>query len=316
MTHTLSPTGLALVKKFEGFQAEPLALAAGGWLVGYGHVRLAKQGRALTRPQASEMLALDLAAFERLVNTQVTVPIKQSQFDALVSFAFSVGEAAFVQSQVLHRVNQKHPIAAACALDAWRKAEIDGALETIPALVRRRAAEKALFLKDLPPDPAPSALMRAKLAAAASPLTTSNPHGAPRLAAAIPTAPAQRLTGILKSEPATAALLLTQIAPALAPTAPELTTAHAAPVARKLGPRAPFPPRGYDYHLAAENFGLAALMLFGLGLISIGASILFARSGDAVSMLAGSAVLTPGLAAVLMAGWGLRHAPAPARARA
>jgi lysozyme len=315
MTHTLSPTGLALVKKFEGFQAEPLKLAEGGWLVGYGHVRLSKPGRALTRPQASEMLALDLAAFERLVNAQVTAPIEQSQFDALVSFAFSVGEAAFVQSQVLARVNQKHLVAAACALDAWRKAEIDGALETVPALVRRRAAEKALFLKDMAPDPAPSALVRAKLDHAASLLATS----APKPAVAIPTAPspALRLSEILKSEPATAALLLTQIAPAPAPQEDELTTAHAAPVARKLEPRAPsFKQRGFDYTLAAENFGLAALMLFGLGLISIGASILFARSGDGISMLAGSAVLTPGLAATLMAGWGLRRAPAPARARA
>ncbi len=312
MIHTLSATGLALVKKFEGFQAEPTPLAEGGWLVGYGHVRLAKQGRALTRPQASEMLALDLAAFERLVNTRVTAPIKQSQFDALVSFAFSVGEAAFVQSQVLARVNQKHPIAAACALDAWRKAEINGALETIPALVRRRAAEKALFLRDLPPEPVPSALIRAKLDHAASLLAPSAPRA--DVAIAPSPSPARRLTEILKSEPATA-LFLTQVAPAPAPKQDELTTAHAAPVARKLEPRAPsFKARGFDTHLAAENFGLAALMLFGLGLISIGASIVFASRGDGVSLLAGSAVLTPGLAAALMAGWGLRRAPAPVRA--
>lgn len=314
MTHALSTTGLTLVKKFEGFSAEPSPLPKDGWVVGYGHVRLGEAGAAVSKNEAAELLALDLAPFERLVNVHVTAPIKQSQFDALVSFAFSIGEEAFLQSQVLRRVNAEESVAAACALDAWRKGEVEGEVQTVDALVRRRAAEKALFLRDTPLSPAPSAVLRAKLDHAASILgaPARKPVLSPLPTAAPAPTPAQRLTVILKSESATEALLLTQIASDAVPDEGELTTAHAEPMARRTeaAPRAPmfkFP--RVDFGLAAENFGLVALMLFGLTLLSIGASIMFAGRGDSANMIAGSAVLLPGFAASLMAGFSLWRAP-------
>ena len=67
-----------------------------------------------------------------------------------MSFAFSVGAEAFGKSQVLRRVNAGDYVSAACAMDAWRKSDVGGELVIVDALVRRRAAEKALFLKDMP----------------------------------------------------------------------------------------------------------------------------------------------------------------------
>lgn len=320
MTHTLSATGFTLVKKFEGFRAGAFPLPQGGWVLGYGHVRVGAAGAPVSKEEAGELLALDLAPIERLVNATVTVPIKQSQFDALVSFAFSIGEEAFKQSQVLRRVNAGEFVAAACALDAWRKADVDGQSQTAETLVRRRAAEKALFLRDLPLKPSPSALMRAKLDHAASILGAPTKKAPLVLVQAATPAPssAQRLTKILRSEPATEALLLTQVAPDDAEG--ELTTAHAAPVARrtqKTSRRAPsFKMPRIDFGLAAENFGLVALMLFGLALISVGASILFGGRGDGANLLAGSAVFAPGFAASLVAGVSLWRAPRPKLAHA
>ena len=65
---------------------------------------------------------------------------------------------------------------AACAMELWRKADLEGERIVIDALVRRRAAEKALFLK--PVDgwvPAPTPVLPPKMdydALGLIPLTT------------------------------------------------------------------------------------------------------------------------------------------------
>src|SRR5262249_2222735 len=153
---TISPSGLALIQSSEGFLAEPRQLPNGSWLLGYGHIQ-AEAGEPVSQAEAVSLLCTDLAAFERLVNEKVMQPLLQSQFDALVSFAFSVGANAFEQSQVLRRVNAGDFLAAACALDAWRKSDVSGELEVVGALVLRRTAEKALFLKDVLHEATPSA---------------------------------------------------------------------------------------------------------------------------------------------------------------
>ena len=50
------------------------------------------------------------------------------------------------ESDVLERLNEGRLTEAACALELWRKADIGGDPVVLDALIRRRAAEKALFL--------------------------------------------------------------------------------------------------------------------------------------------------------------------------
>ena len=311
MTLAISSTGLALVRKYEGFCAQPTPLPDGNWVVGHGHVRIGEAGGPISKAEAAHLLALDLAPIERVVNAKVTTPLTQSQFDALVSFVFSIGEAAFVQSQVLRRLNKNDVVAAACAMDAWRNSDASGEPEMVNALVARRAVEKALFLKGLAFGASPSALVRAKLDYAASML------GAPSKGAlapvSAPAGPARRLTEILKSEPATAALLLTQVAPAL--DEGEITTAHAKPVARPLHTGRPrFALPRLNFMRSMENAGLIALLLFGLGLIVIAGSMMLTGRGDLIDIAAAAAIATPGLAASLMAGFGLWRDPEPVKA--
>lgn len=348
MTNAISAQGLALIQELEGFQAEPKQLPTGGWVVGYSHVRATEPGDAVNENDAVELLTSDLSAFENLVNTLVTQPLTQTQFDALVSFAFSVGAEAFGRSQVLRRINAGDYVAAACAMDAWRKSEVSGELVIIDALVRRRTTEKALFLKELPRVSAPSVFVRPQLDHAASIL------GAPVTYAATPEvgsiAPAQpkpepteRLTEILKSEPATEALLLTQVVPQEASEEDgEIYTAHAKPVARydfepRIAPRRseqpkaqkqswfslpkPTLPAGVDQRIhnvrkaaqvklpSLENLGLAALMLFGLGLLATAVSLLMSNTGDVAEYAGAAALGTPGLAAVLMSAFALWRTP-------
>ncbi len=358
MTHAVSATGLELLKEYEGFRSEPTQLPDGNWVVGYSHVRVGDAGDAMTLAEAGDVLALDLAPYERLVNARVTADLNQSQFDALVSFAFSIGAEEFEKSQVLRRVNAGDFVAAACAMDAWRKSDASGELEVVDALVRRRAAEKALFLKDMAHDAAPSVFMRAKLDYAASVLGAPVKYApAPDVSQARvvqPAAePAARISEILKSEPATEALLLTQVVPDDVEDEGEIVTAHAKPVARTLDNVREATRRAYAeqnqgdkkrglfgwfkreegaYHCATPEFkpdrrirsmrahghfmqhssyylGPVALLVFGLGLISIGGALLFGGRGDMIEIAGAVALTTPGLAAVLMAAFGLWKNP-------
>ena len=345
MTNAISAHGLALIQELEGFQAEPKQLPTGGWVVGYSHVRAEEPGEAVNENDATELLTQDLASYETLVNTLVTQPLTQTQFDALVSFAFSVGAEAFGKSQVLRRVNASDYVSAACAMDAWRKSDVSGELVIIDALVRRRTAEKALFLKELPQAAAPSVFVRPQLDHAAAILGAPVTYlPTPEVGSIAPVAPkpdpAVRLTEILKSEPQTE-LVLTQVVTddVVEYADDEITTAHAKPVARydfepRIAPRRSEQskpktawisfakgPEGADQRISKmrktanvklpsfETLGLAALMLFGLGLIATGVSLLITGVGE-VSEYAGAAALcTPGLAAVLMAAYGLWRAP-------
>jgi lysozyme len=71
----------------------------------------------------------------------------------------------FRRSGVLRRINEGAHLQAACAMELWRRATIEGHSIVVDALVRRRAAEKSLFLT---PDrdawvAAPSAIVRPDL---------------------------------------------------------------------------------------------------------------------------------------------------------
>lgn len=331
MSYAVSPAGLALIQEFEGFRAEPAPMPNGHWVVGFGHVRVGEPGAALAEAQAADLLELDIAPITAAVNAHVTAPITQSQFDALVSFTMSVGVEALAQSQVLRRVNAGAVVAAASAMDAWRKGEVDGELVIVDALVRRRAAERALFLKDTPHAATPSAMLRAKLDYAASVLGAPIEYAPAPVVQAAPvaetaTTPVERLTQILKSEPATEALLLTQVVSEEATEEDEIVTAHAKPAARKIDSM-PKPDRrisrmrmrkraqvfdrfaNFNVGHSLENAGLAALLLFGVGLTVTGGSMFYGSQGDLIQIAGASAFAAPGLAAMLLAGWGLLHRP-------
>jgi lysozyme len=110
-------------------------------------------------------LLYDLIAVAHTVSELVYADLTQNQFDALCAFAFSIGLDAFRASDVLKRVNEGAFTQAAFALELWRRAEFEGQRIVIDALVRRRAAEKLLFLT--PPGEAwravPSAVIRPEL---------------------------------------------------------------------------------------------------------------------------------------------------------
>ncbi len=145
--YSISEFGLKLIKAYEGFRPVETTLVSGQRVIGYGHIFTPGDMAMLNKRQAEDLLQTDLAPFEALINTNVYAPLSQSQFDALVSLSFNIGEQAFLNSSVLYHLNTGQPLAAAAGFDEWRKGVIGGKHYIVDALVRRRTAEKALFLR-------------------------------------------------------------------------------------------------------------------------------------------------------------------------
>lgn len=145
----LSNTGLSLIKSFEGVRltAYKAVQTEKYWTIGYGHYGPdVKQNMKITQAQADAYLKSDVARFEKAVNEYVKVPLNQNQFDALVSFTYNCGEGALQRSTLLELLNQGKYEDAANQFDLWNKS----GGKVLAGLVKRRAKEKELFLKDLP----------------------------------------------------------------------------------------------------------------------------------------------------------------------
>jgi lysozyme len=145
---TVSPNGIKFIAGHEGEILRVYADPVGLLTLGVGHLLTAAEKKAMplgtkiTQKQSREYLAKDLQRFERAINAAVAVPITQNQFDALVSFAFNVGESAFKRSSVLRNLNNRKFAAAADSLLAWNKA----GGRVLKGLTRRRKEERELFL--------------------------------------------------------------------------------------------------------------------------------------------------------------------------
>lgn len=157
----VSQNCIELVKRFEGLhRVQPdgsissYRCPAGKWTVGYGSTKAVRSGMKITREEAEDLLLRDLREFEAVVKRNVLVPLSQYQFDALVSWAFNLGEGNLQSSTMLKKLNKGDYQSIPEQMIRWNKARVDGSLMVLPGLTRSRAAEAALFALDarLPSD--------------------------------------------------------------------------------------------------------------------------------------------------------------------
>ena len=138
---SISKAGLSLIKEFEGCRLTSYTCAAGVLTIGYGstgpHVT---PGKTITQAEADALLLKDVARFEKGVDDLIKVPLKQCQFDALVSFAFNCGNGALEESTLRKRLNagEDPNTVAKEELPRWTNKGLAG-------LVRRRTAEVNMF---------------------------------------------------------------------------------------------------------------------------------------------------------------------------
>lgn len=147
----INQAGLEIVKEFEGYQklipgttsvmtyVDPVGVKTIGW----GHTGPdVTAGLVITMDQALALLRADLATAEEAVSRLVAVALKDNQFSALVSFVFNEGEGQFGSSTLLRLLNAGDYAGAADQFGRW----VMGGGQSLPGLVRRRDAERALFL--------------------------------------------------------------------------------------------------------------------------------------------------------------------------
>lgn len=146
----VSEQGKSIVRQFEGLRLSAYRCPAGVWTIGYGHTKGVRSGMKITEQEAEEMLEADLNEFGDQLLKYVKVPLTQHQYDALVSFAYNIGVGAFAKSSALKMLNAGKPEAVPAKMALWNKARVNGKLTVLPGLVRRRAAEGALFMMDTP----------------------------------------------------------------------------------------------------------------------------------------------------------------------
>lgn len=137
-----SDRGLSLIKSFEGLRLQAYQDAVGVWTIGYGATRGVKAGMAISKDQAERMLVNDVQRFEPDIDRLVKVPLSQNQWDALMSFVYNLGAANLESSTLLRLLNQGDYAGAADQFPRWNRA----GGKVLQGLVKRRAAERAMFL--------------------------------------------------------------------------------------------------------------------------------------------------------------------------
>ncbi|MEP9361005.1 lysozyme [Sphingomonas sp. KR3-1] len=152
---TPSPACIALVQEFEGcarqqpdgsFAAYPDPGTGGApWTIGWGTTGPdVTPGTIWTQAQCDARLDQDVTAFAQQVTTTLGgAATSQNQFDALVDFAYNLGIRNLQTSTLLKLHKAGNYPAAAAEFPKWNMA----AGKVLPGLVRRRAAEQALYSK-------------------------------------------------------------------------------------------------------------------------------------------------------------------------
>lgn len=144
----VSERGIKLIKHHEGVRNRPYRCPAGLWTVGVGH--LIGDGKSLpdtwnrvfTQEEIDGILKRDLRRFELGVHKMLpNMPLRQGEFDALISFCFNLGLGCFQRStirQALLRGDKK------AAMESLLKYCRAGG-KILRGLQIRRMDEKALF---------------------------------------------------------------------------------------------------------------------------------------------------------------------------
>jgi len=178
----LNQATIDLVKEFEGLRTTAYKDSAGVWTIGYGTTGRAGvgidpvEGMEITEAEAEYYLQKGLEKFSTEITGAITQPINENEFGAFVSLAYNIGSGAFKRSTALRKFNAGDKQGAANAMLMWNKA----GGRVLNGLVRRREAERALFLTPVRVDapaqdaiqdrtsPAQSRTVQASVVAAAS----------------------------------------------------------------------------------------------------------------------------------------------------
>ncbi len=147
-TYKTSDAGLQFIATFEGFSSTVYLDAAGYPTIGYGHLITAKdpphiKNGPLSREESLALLAEDVKIAEAAVRRYISVPLTQSQFDALVSFTFNLGGGSLRDSTLRRKLNGGDYSSVPSELMRWVRA----GGKVLNGLIRRRREEGLMFAR-------------------------------------------------------------------------------------------------------------------------------------------------------------------------
>lgn len=137
--------GMELIKAHEGLSLRAYKCKAGVWTIGYGHTAGVQEGDEITECEADGYLMRDMRWAEDCV-AAIGVPLRQNQFDALVSLVFNIGIGNFESSTIRKRVKANPDDERIRAeFMRWVKVRENGKLVENTGLKKRRANEANLY---------------------------------------------------------------------------------------------------------------------------------------------------------------------------
>ena len=137
----INAAGLQIIKNFEGCKLEAYHDIAGILTIGYGHTGShVVEGMTINQEQAEAQLVQDLAPWEKRISEEFP-DLNENQFSALCSLCFNVGSGPLV-GHLGDYLRDNDMEAAAGQFLVW----CHSGGKTIPGLLRRREAERDLFL--------------------------------------------------------------------------------------------------------------------------------------------------------------------------
>ena len=144
----VSKAGIALIKHHEGMRSRPYRCPANLWTVGVGHLigdgKLLPDSynRTFSEEEIDGLLKSDLRRFELGISKMLpNVPLRQCEFDCLVSFAFNLGLGTFQRSTLRQALLRNDKTQAMESLVKYCRA----GGKIVRGLQTRRLDEKALF---------------------------------------------------------------------------------------------------------------------------------------------------------------------------
>jgi lysozyme len=158
----INDAALDLICEYEGFEPHWYPDVVHGWkvpTVAYGHTDAAGEpkyaatkSKTFTKAEGRLILERDLAQYAAAVHAAVKVPLNDNQFGALVSFTYNLGAKNLNKSTLVKKLNAGDFEGAAKEFRRWNRA----GGKILRGLVRRRAAEEALFLTPSGQKPGPA----------------------------------------------------------------------------------------------------------------------------------------------------------------
>ncbi len=154
----INEAGLAIIKRWEGLEdgnpdtpgLDPYICPAGVATIGWGSTYgfddepVTMDHRPISIVEAGSLLSRDVADTEDAILYLVAddIVLSGTEFSALVSLVYNIGQGAFKRSTLLRKINDNDFEGAADEFPKWRKA---GGV-VLQGLVDRRADERALFV--------------------------------------------------------------------------------------------------------------------------------------------------------------------------